>query len=110
MEIEGTSSHYAAGRLVDCQNVCGAKHGKSHHSNMSAFNITLQVIGRMVRNLISIGHEMGTGSDNMLSLRDALELSLCFDPTNFESCLLLVRVHLHLNINLLDVSIIVLFC
>lgn len=58
----------------------------------------------MIRNLIAIGHGQGTGGDNVLSLRDALELYRLFKPDDIESSLLLVRVNLHLNINLKDVS------
>ena len=57
----------------------------------------------MIRNLSAIGREQGRMGDNLLCLRNALEFSLLISPDNFEMRLLLVRVNLHLNINLPDV-------
>lgn len=59
----------------------------------------------MIRNLIGIGREQGRMGDNLLCLRNALEFSLLISPDDFEMRLLLVRVYLHLNINLPDVSL-----
>ena len=58
----------------------------------------------MARNLVSIGRQQGRMGDSLLCLRNALELFLLICPDDLDTRLLQVRVNLHLNINLPDVS------
>lgn len=62
-----------------------------------------QVLQRMLRNLIAIGREQGGMGDNLLCLRNALELSRLTMPDDFELRMQLIRVNLHLHINFADV-------
>ena len=64
----------------------------------------LQVLLRMIRNLISIGRQQGRQGDNLMCLRNALELALILSPYDLQLRFFLVRVHIHLNINLQEVS------
>ncbi|KAH3877399.1 hypothetical protein DPMN_001264 [Dreissena polymorpha] len=57
------------------------------------------VIEREVRNLVHIGHELGKSGDYTL-LRTALELSVLMKGHNIEARLNLVRINLHLGVNL----------
>ena len=66
--------------------------------------ITFQVFERMARNLVAIGRQQGRMGDSLLCLRNALELFLIICPNDLDTRLLQVRVNLHLNINLPDVS------
>ncbi|XP_060594764.1 F-box only protein 21-like isoform X2 [Ruditapes philippinarum] len=68
--------------------------------NLNNMKITspVQVLERMIRNLIAIGREQGRMGDNLLCLRNALEFSLLISPDDFEMRLLLVRVLQNLQV------------
>ena len=53
---------------------------------------------------MAIGRQQGRMGDSLLCLRNALELFLIICPNDLDTRLLQVRVNLHLNINLPDVS------
>ena len=57
----------------------------------------------MARNLISIGRQQGQMGDNLLGLRNAMELYLAVCPDDDEVLMLQARVNLHLNVDLTDV-------
>lgn len=62
-----------------------------------------EVYTRMARNLISIGRQQGQMGDNLLGLRNAMELYLVVCPDDEEVLMLQARVNLHLNVDLADV-------
>jgi F-box protein 21 len=59
----------------------------------------------MARNLIIIGRQQGQMGDNLLALRNSLELFLIISPDDAEVLMLQARINLHLNVDLTDVSI-----
>lgn len=63
----------------------------------------VQVYIRMARNLIVIGRQQGQMGDNLLCLRNALELFLVISPDDHEVLMLQARINLHLNVDLSDV-------
>uniref|UniRef100_T1J6H4 Hemimethylated DNA-binding domain-containing protein n=1 Tax=Strigamia maritima TaxID=126957 RepID=T1J6H4_STRMM len=63
----------------------------------------IRIFQRMAHNLVEIGRQQNNTSDCLLCLRNALELVLLLQPEDTDSRLLLVRVYLHLNINLGEV-------
>ena len=57
----------------------------------------------MVRNLIHIGRQQGRLGDGLVFLRTVVELSLLTCPTDMDNRVLLARLYLHLQINLIEV-------